>query len=633
MCGIVGAIKLLPEKLSKLDLSELNSFIFHRGPDGEGVWSDDQVGLAMRRLAIIDIEGGKQPYFNESSNIVVVFNGEIYNYKELRDDLEKKGHKFRTQSDGEVIVHLYEEEKSVKSFLLKLNGMFAFALYDQTIKKLILARDRIGIKPLYYYFNSSLFLFGSEIKIFPLYIKNGLKINYDSLIEYLSFGYVIPPKTIINSVTKLSPGHYLEFQNNSYLIHSYIDTDKNNCSKLISNYNEASEIFEYSMKEVIKRQINSDVPVGLFLSGGIDSGILALLLKKYGFDHLEIFTVQFLNKSFDESHVAKKIVNQLNFSKQNIVVIQDEDVLDLVDNYFNEIDDLILDDSAIPFHRLISHARKNIKVALGGDGGDELFGGYPTYWLQQPANFYNCTPSFIKNIIEKVVHSLPVSDKYLSLEFKLKSFLYAASYPPIQRHFFWKIIFKESDILQLLQNSIVSQNLSQNIFYEGIISLFPELKNNIKLDAEQLMSIDLKTFLAENVLIKVDRGSMAQGLEVRVPYLDNEMINFSKMLAPSLKVSGSNTKVFLRQFASKQFGNWFTKLPKRGFSPPISFWIKHQLKNRSKELLLDVNVLDLNKKYLSNMLDKHSLGERNYGKQIWSLMVLNQFLNKYNLEL
>ncbi|MBF0312024.1 MAG: asparagine synthase (glutamine-hydrolyzing) [Oligoflexia bacterium] len=669
MCGIVGLVNFNNRPIPPETIRRLNDLMIHRGPNGGGLLAGGDspgIALAMRRLSVIDLTAtGEQPLYNEDKSVAVFMNGEIYNYRALRGELQARGHHFYSTSDTEVLPHLYEECRGDEiSFLRRLNGMFAFSLYDRRKNILIVARDRAGIKPLYYSYDSKNprrdFAFASELNVI---IESGFSsktIDPKSLQEYLALGYVTPPKTLLSDVFKLPPGHYIRIdlnlnpnRNKGIEIKTYYDylLEIENTSPEIDKLPDAKAEFLSTLNAILKDQTISDVKGGIFLSGGLDSSIMThLALRSQGNSYRDIFTLAFKQSSFDESTLAQKITRDYHEQgyKHHMIPFDEpsnsngsSNIEEIAMAALDSIDDAIADTSVIPTYLLMKRASQDVVVALGGDGGDELFGGYPTYYLPPLAKTAtHLVPPSALALFERMIRQhLPASGHYMSFDFKLKSFLNALSSPESIRHFKWKELFPLHLRMQLLRplettaTTTIDTTNDHGRSYQFIEELYYKANKRIRNTKSLLMWQDFNTFLQEYVLIKVDRISMRHSLEVRVPYLDNRMIDFSLKLSPSLKVKNFTTKYFLRELASDLFGKSIAKAPKRGFIPPLAEWINKGFMNNliQEYYFAALPALSLNTR--EAILKSHRNRECDYSRGIWAIITLNYLCKKYNLTL
>lgn len=618
MCGISGYF--LKEKPEEKVLKKMADSLYHRGPDGEGYFFDNSVALAHRRLSIIDLETGDQPIFNEDRSVVVVFNGEIYNFKELREELQKKNHKFYTKSDTEVIVHLYEEKG--ESFACELNGIFAIALYDKKNQKLILARDPLGVKPLYYSLSEKGLIFGSELKSILNYEGFRTSIDVNSLSLYLQLEYYPAPFTPFKEVRKLLPGFIATFEKGgNFEIRRFNYFNFEDLSGERENH--LLERIRETIITSVKRQLVSDVPLGVFLSGGVDSTIVTLAMKKAGAD-VTSFSTQFEEKDFDESLYSRMAAGYLQTTHYEKKFTEKE-MLNEIETLLSKMDDPLADPSIFPTALLSRFARKRVKVALGGDGGDELFCGYPTYIVHKFFFLYLITPPFLRkgllNIFDRL---LPVSDGNLTFSYKMRKFIDGAEKEMPERHFAFMGAFNR----EKLQKLIPDANLDFS-FIEWAGK--PPYSDNVTTAGW----LDLHTYLMEDVLQKVDRMSMLSSLEVRVPLLDKEVVKLAFSIPSSFKIKNFNLKYLLKKSFEKDLPEGFFDRKKKGFAVPLSRWLKGPLKNIVLNILSDENLKRapfFDKAEVRKILEDHFQNKKDNRKLIWTLFVLTNWLNRHKNE-
>lgn len=628
MCGIAGAFNYKTKQpVSSEMLKAMSDVIIHRGPDDEGFYISGPMGMAFRRLSIIDLHTGSQPMHNEDKSIWVVFNGEIYNYVELKEDLLKLGHSFYTTSDTEVIVHLYEEYGS--DFPKHLNGMFAIALWDENKKSLLLVRDRPGIKPLYYAETTEGLMFASEIKSL---LKAGVsrEPDYEAINQYLSYGYIPSPLTGFKSIRKLNAGHMLICSNGTFSEKEFWDLGP--VSPFKENLSEAVivDLFIDEMTGALLRQTRSDVPVGIFLSGGIDSSLVASVAAEKCNLKLNAFTIGFKEKSYNELDNAKIVTDRLGLSLHEIILSENE-VCREIEHIMSFLDEPLFDYSAIPVYFVSKLARSHVKTVIGGEGGDELFGGYQTYYLSKITEWYRKIPQAIRNGIRTAVHSLPESHSYLSTPYKLKRFTYGAEYPYDQAHYRWKVLFDAGDKMKLLSPEFTNSLTELESFHVMSRYFDKSLAKGYSMQ-EQLMYVDFKTFLQDDPLQKTDKMSMANSLEVRVPLLDNAIIDFSRKVSLDHKIKGVQTKYLLRKALARFQPDEIAFGKKRGFTPPVAIWLKtglkdYMLSSLSSDSLSKVGFL--NHGYVSSIIDDHLSGKAENSRLIWSLIVLVNWHRNY----
>lgn len=626
MCGITGFTRLQQSDLeTKKIITEMTDSLVHRGPDGEGYYIDTNIALGHRRLSIIDLETGNQPIFNEDRSVVVVYNGEIYNYRELRQQLELKGHKFYTKSDTEVIVHLYEDFG--KDCVKKLNGIFAFSLWDKKLNKLILARDRLGVKPLHYMNINGHFVFGSEIKGILRHPLINREIDMLSLSKYLIYEYVPAPHTIFKHINKLLPAYTLEydFQTKTTKLEQYWSPDFVNKFTNIEE-EEAVERLLSILRSVVRKELVSDVPLGLFLSGGIDSNTLAFLMSEIG--DVNSFCIGFTDRSFDESRHAREIAKFLGIKYK-------EEILDyqimhkMIPEIVNFMDEPLADASIIPTYFLSKFARNHITVALSGDGGDELFAGYDTYQAHRLARYYKLIPLIPRKIINFLIDSLPVSRSNLSLDFRLKKFKSGLDYEAAYRNVIWLGSFTNKQVKELIAADI---NLNDAALFKDVDNYAAEIAN-IGDIIEKMQYLDLKLYLQDDILVKVDRASMANSLEVRVPFLNYELVDFVTRLPANFKLNGFKTKYILKKaIKNKIFGKILNRR-KKGFGIPVAEMLRTNLKSLTLEYLNESKLKRegfFNVSYIESLLKQHFNGNKDNRKQIWTLLIFELWLERHN---
>ena len=628
MCGICGFLNFNYE-LGKAQsvVKKMCRTMHHRGPDDEGYYFGDHVALGMRRLSIIDVEGGHQPVFNENKTMCSVINGEIYNYRELKGELEKKGHRFLSNSDSEVLIHLYEEYGV--ECLDKMNGMFAFAIWDGTAKILFVARDRIGIKPLYYHFNNGKFVFGSELKSLLEHPAITKKIDYKALSQYLTYEYVPAPRSILKDINKLSPGHFIVIDSKDQLtIKQY--WDYNFSDKLVfNNENECVELLLGKFHQAVKRRMISDVPLGTFLSGGIDSGMIAAAMKNISPGLVDSFNIGFKEKSFDESEYAGNLAGFLGLNHRS-KICDSSDMLALLPKLTDILDEPLGDNSVLPTYLLSQFCREHVTVALSGDGGDELFAGYPTYQAHKFADIYRRYPGYLgRNLLDKCLLNLPVSTKNFSFDFKVKKFISGIDYPDVQRHSIWLGSFSPHETVKLFHPSINEELQGYDVF-EITRQLLKSARVTTRLDA--ILYLDMKLYLQEDLLVKVDRTSMANSLEVRVPFLDHEFVDFATRLPDNLKLRLFKTKYLLKKAAKESLPSKVIHRSKKGFGAPVASWIKNEL----KEMFCDTFSKDKVKReglfqypYIKQLLDDHFNGKSDNRQKLWTLFVFEKWYENY----
>jgi asparagine synthase (glutamine-hydrolysing) len=635
MCGICG--KLYFEKgrpVEKQLIDDMCSALRHRGPDDMGTYmsyptASVSIGLGQTRLSIIDLFTGRQPISNEDKSIWVVLNGEIYNFKPLRASLIEKGHIFYTESDTEVIVHSYEEYG--EEFVRHLNGMYGIAIWDEKKEKLILLRDRIGIKPLYYYISNDSLLFATEIKAI---LKDNIKreIDLQSLWNYLSYNYIPGPLTIFKGIRKLMPGHILIWEKGRSEIRQYWDLESSKIqTDPIQHHiseNEYIENLYQKIKEAVRLQLVSDVPLGVFLSGGIDSSIVVAMMREVANSRIKTFSIGFEDRSYDELDYARIISNHFGTEHYELVVkMKPKDILPKLAYFFDEP---FADFSAIPVYYLSEMTRKNVTVALGGDGGDELFAGYETYNAYKFANLYKLLPGFLsKGIIPAVVKRLPVSHKRISFDYKAKRFVRGALLPPAEAHFWWKVIFTEDAKKELKAHGTE--------WTAGLEDPFQLMKQHFNSATQydtlsRLQYMDMKVYLPDDILTKVDRMSMAHALEVRPPFLDHSVVEYAFDIPSSMRLNRFTKKYILRKLMENKLPPKILQGKKRGFNVPVPSWLLNELRETVHDLLSPKTILDqgfFNADYVQKIIKEHEDIKFDHSRNIWGLLIFSLWYRQW----
>jgi asparagine synthase (glutamine-hydrolysing) len=620
MCGIAGWAHLDPrtpppdggEELLRAMCDRMH----HRGPDSEGYLVDDGVALGVRRLAIIDLLTGDQPTFNQDRSVAVVLNGEIYNYREVRADLEKRGHKFRTESDTEVLPHLYDEYG--RDMVQHLNGMFAFALWDEKRKRLFIARDRFGEKPLYWGVFDRTLMFASEPKVLLAHPAVKPDLNLNALRQYLSFDYVPAPLSIYAGVSKLPAAHTLTLEDGEIRVERYWRLSYQT-RQPVPSVNEAAEQLRDLLADSVKMRLVSDVPLGVLLSGGIDSSMVAALAVRAASETVKTFSIGFAEASFDESQYARAVAKFLGTDHH-----EERFSASLAANLVGEIgawmDEPISDPSLVPTYLLSRFTRKHVTVALGGDGGDEIFAGYPMYFGHYMARAYLTVPEFLRRgLVEPLVNLLPVKTKNLSFDYRARRFITASHYDEVARHHVWFGSFTPDDTKQLLSED--AKRASDADIYQDARRLFAECDStNI---TERMQSLDTQLYLAEDILTKVDRASMAVSLEVRAPYLDPRVAEFAASLPPSYKLHGYTSKYILKKAAKGLVPPFVWRRGKKGFGVPFAKWLKSELRPLARDLLSRERLRQtglFDPDYVAKLQDEHERGIANHRKLLWTLL-------------
>ena len=630
MCGICGIVATgdHAQVVSKEILERMNESITHRGPDEDGFYVTDKVGLASRRLSIIDLASGRQPIANEDGTTWIVFNGEIYNYHELRSYLEKHGHVFRTNSDTETILHLYEEFDT--ECVQHLNGIFAFAIWNSKKQELILSRDRMGIKPMYYTrLANGQFLFGSEMKAILCHPEVERKIDLISLSEYLSYEYVPTPRTIIRNVWRLEAGYTLVYNQRGIQTTAYNSLSfKQSESRPPVHWRDYSVAFYEKLRSTVAYELVSDVPVGVLLSGGIDSSTIAALMVDLYPGKVESFTIAFEEHSFDESTYARQVARHLG-TTHNEMVLTSKKAAELVGTISNILDEPFADSSIIPTYLLSQFARQKVKVVLGGDGGDELLAGYPTVLSHRLIEYYErLTPWTVRTyVVPRILDNLKISFDNISLDFRLQRFLAGRGVPLIARHQRWLGSFVDEEKNLLLQDWI--KPVLRDTYYQSYKYAHD---CDAKEPLNQVLFNDLKTYLEGDILYKVDRASMAASLEVRVPFLNREVVQFTNDLPLNLKLHNLTGKFLLKKTMQKRLPGGIIQRSKKGFNMPVAYWLSGDL----KEIMLDMLSEPFIKRqglfsssYIHQLTQQHFEHRKDNRKLLWTLLMFQLWYRTY----
>jgi asparagine synthase (glutamine-hydrolysing) len=590
----------------------------HRGPDSEGLMVTTGVALGMRRLAIIDLQTGEQPAWSEDRQVAVILNGEIYNYRELRERLEASGHRFRSASDTEVLPHLYEEYGT--EMVEHLNGMFAFALWDARRRRLFIARDRFGEKPLYWGVFDNTFLFASEPKVLLAHPNVRPALNLDALRQYLSFDYIPAPLSIYQGIMKLPAAHQLIVEDGRVDVQEYWRLSYKTLESVPSE-EEAAEHLRALLQESVRMRLVADVPLGVLLSGGVDSSTVAALAVRSSSEAVKTFSISFAESSYDESRYARAVAKFLGTDHH-----EERLSVDLAANLVGEIgswmDEPFSDASLVPTYLLSRFTRKHVTVALGGDGGDELFAGYPMYLGHRLAPLYARLPRLIRQgLIEPLVRRLPVKTDNISFDYKARRFVMGAAYDTVARHHIWFGSFTPEE-QELLLTPEVRAASDGDIYARARVMAESECDaDNI---VERMQSLDTRLYLAEDILTKVDRASMAVSLEVRAPFLDPRVAEYAASLPFNYKLRGSRTKYILKKAAAPLLPPFVTRRGKKGFGVPVAEWLKGKLRPLAHDLLsperLRRNGL-FNADYVERLQAEHESGRANHRKLLWTLLM------------
>ncbi len=626
MCGITGWINLKQSKENHTEsvLHSMCERIVHRGPNSQGLWLDDTVALGMRRLSIIDLHTGDQPVFNCDKSVIVMMNGELYNYREVRAELEKKGHKFITKSDTEILPHLYEEYG--EDLVDHLNGMYAFSLWDTRKKKLIIARDRFGEKPLYYGVFDGKLIYASEPKAMLAHPSVKAELDLDALRHYLSYDYVPAPMSIYKGISKLPAAHMLTVENGEIKTRRYWNMSWS-ATRSGSIDDKAAELRDL-LSDAVRMRLVSDVPLGILLSGGIDSSTVAAFATQHATERVKTFSIGFEEDSFDESSFARQVAKHLD-TEHYEEKLSATTAGDLVSDIGTWLDEPLSDGSLIPTFLLAQFVRKHVTVALGGDGGDELFAGYPMYYAHTIAAKYARVPSFLrKGLIEPVVKRLPVSTKNMSFDYKAKRFVRGANLDTVERHHSWFGSFSREEQDRLLTPEILAA--SDGDIYRGPRELLALCDATTEI--EQMQFLDIDYYMAEDILTKVDRAAMAVSLETRAPFLDPRVGQFAASLPLEYKLNGKSGKHILKKAMADLLPANILHRPKKGFGIPIAEWLKGRLNPLMHDLLAPARLNDqglFNSEYVQKLITEHERGTASHHKQLWTLLVFQLWYDNF----
>jgi len=622
MCGIAGIVsRAAGERIEAGVIRRMCQAIVHRGPDDEGVFVKDGVGLGMRRLSIIDLAGGHQPVFNEDRTVWIVYNGETYDFPELRQELLQRGHRFSTHSDTEVIVHLYEEMGA--DCVSKLRGMFAFALYDERRRKLLLARDRLGKKPLHYALDGGRLWFGSEIKSILTVAPQLADIDREALLQYMYFGYIPDPLTAFTKIQKLPPGHLLEFEDGKISVRQYWDLPRYGTHPPRSE-EECLEEMEHRLAEAVRIRLISDVPLGALLSGGTDSSTVVALMARATSQPVKTFAIGFRDQEFNEAPYARKVAEKFGTDHHELIV--EPDVVETVETLTSSLEEPFGDSSMLPTYYVSCLARKYVTVALSGDGGDEIFAGYDRYGIHLRRKVFERIPGWARRIYREQVYPRLPGDM------RGKKFSYNVSLPWRERYvdgisfvpaFERDMPLLSEDFRSVLNNGGNPERVMYR-YFERAPAGDP---------VSQMLYVDTKTYMVADILTKVDRMSMATSLEVRVPILDHVFVEWATGLPAEWKIRRGQQKYILRKLAERVgVPREVLYRSKQGFTLPLVHWIRHELKEMIQSVLLDARTLQrgyFDPRGVRQLLDEHFRGRRNHYGRIWRLLMFELWHRNY----
>ena len=620
MCGICG-FNWQDEQLVR----SMAQTITHRGPDQEGVFCSERISLGHRRLSIIDLsENGRQPMFNEDETVVLIFNGEIYNFQELREQLIAKGHRFISRSDSEVIIHAYEEWGIAS--ISKLRGMFAYALYDKKTDRLLLVRDRIGIKPLYYYHTGERFIFASEIKAILEDPGVDRQVNFQALYDYLGFEFVPAPQTMFAGINKLPAGHYLLLENNQTKVEQYWDLSFQQ-PDAPSNFDEAVEKMREQLDYAVKSHLVSDVPLGVFLSGGLDSSCIVALMRKHISGPFKTFTIGYEDKTFSELDYAE-IVAQHCQTDHHVLML---DTLrpEYVEQTLYHLDEPMTDLSTVPLYLLCKQAREHVTVCLSGEGADESFAGYDRFKASRINRWFSIMPQFLRReVIGSTMKLLPDQPQKKGAINMLKRFVEGANLDSAGQHLRW----------QYFLNSVLEQNLFAESF-KGRIAMDPfrqvrQYSEKCDAGADSLnreIFLDMRFMMTDSVLMKVDRMSMASSLEIRVPLLDHVLVEYMAALPGDWKMKKLTTKYIFRSALEGLLPDKVVHRGKQGYSLPVKHLLRGELHDYMVQLLNDSALIreNMDSSYINTLVDEHCSMKQNHNHILWALINVAIWHNRF----
>jgi asparagine synthase (glutamine-hydrolysing) len=616
MCGIYGIISRTADKAVDRDaLRRMGQVLVHRGPDDEGLHADAGAGLGVRRLSIIDLATGQQPVANEDGTLWLVFNGEIYNYQELRHTLQQKGHFFASNSDTEVIIHAFEEygDQCVEH----LSGMFAFAVWDAPRRRLYIARDRLGIKPLYYWVSGSELVFGSELKAVITCPGVPRSIDLVALDQFLTLEYIPSPRTIFQGVYKLPPGHRLILEGSRLSVEPYWDLqiretprDAVACAEMLTDL----------VRDAVRQQLVSDVPLGALLSGGIDSSTVVAFMSEALSVPVQTFSIGFDDQTYNELPYARQVA--AHFCTEHREEVLQPDIASMAEHLVRHLDEPFADFSVFPTYLVCKLASQSVKVLLSGDGGDEVFGGYETYVAQSLDRYYSLLPAWLRHrALPAIMEGVPPQAAKKGLINKTKRFVEGAALPASLQHTRWMTFMDERAKAELYQPDLKANTNGYGATYllEGYFQRVSQLD-----PLAQQQYVDIKTYLVDNILTKVDRMSMAASIEARVPLLDHRIVEFALSLPPHHKLSRGRTKLVLQQAMRGRLPEAVLNRPKQGFSIPMKHWLRGSLRPLMMDLLSPECVrrrVFFKPDAVDRWVEEHLQGRANHSHRLWALMV------------
>lgn len=626
MCGIVGFIRNDGRDINAPVLEQMCAAITHRGPDEDGFYRKGHVGLAMRRLSIIDLAGGQQPIANPTRTAWIVFNGEIYNYQELRADLEKLGHTFRTNSDTEAIIQLYDRYGA--ECVKHLRGMFAFAIWDEAKQELFLARDRVGKKPLLYANLNGQLIFGSEFQALLQHPDISREVEPAALHHYLSFMCVPAPLTAYKQIRKLEPGHWLRWRRGEIEIQRYWLPEF--APKLRLSEAEAGAQALATLREAVRLRLISEVPLGAFLSGGVDSSAVVALMAQESSTPVKTFSIGFEEQDFSELHHARRVAEHLGAEHHEFIV--KPDALEVLPTLVEHYGEPYADSSAVPTYYVARETRRHVTVALNGDGGDETFAGYERYAAMRLAERYHHLPRFLRSgVVEPALTAVPVPGGFRNRAVRFQRFLRAASLPRDARYLRWVSAFDEPTKRELYTADF-AREVSAAHSAEVLRPWLQHAENKGLGIVDATLLTDTLTYLPNDLLAKVDIATMAVSLEARSPFLDHHVIEFAARLPEGLKLRGFTTKYLLKKVLEQLLPAENLKRPKMGFGVPVGHWFRGPLQDFLRGTLLSDKAMQRNilrADAVRRLIDDHTARRADYAHQLWTLLMLELWFQRF----
>jgi len=626
MCGIVGQFNInSSEVVQKEIIDKMRDSLIHRGPDDRGSFISSNIGLGHQRLSIIDLsETGHQPMFSDDKSLIIVYNGEIYNFQLQRKNLEKRGYKFKSASDTEVILKLYQEYGT--ECLAHLRGMFAFAIWDMRKQQLFIARDRVGKKPILYSHNNSKFIFASEMQALVVNKSVSKKLDYSSIDKYLTLQYIPSPYTIFQDIKKLPPAHFILIDKNGIKLEKYWDINFNN--KLNLTDDEWSERIISKLRESVGLRMVSDVPLGAFLSGGVDSSLIVALMSQISQKPINTFSIGFSSEKFNELPEARLIAKLYGTNHREFIV--EPKAIDVLPQLVKHYGEPYADSSALPSYYLARETRKHVTVALNGDGGDENFLGYPWYFANKVANIYDKVPAFMRHHAISPMAKM-LFNKRTTFNRRLAIFLDTHDLAAEERYpnYITSSFFTQNEKEQLYTDNF-RKNVSERNSDKSIIEFYRSALASNQLDRASYT--DFHTYLPDDLLVKIDIATMMNSLEGRSPFLDHEFIELTSQIPSSKKLPFHKGKYILRKAASTILPNEILRKKKAGFMVPLSDWFKNELYDYSRDVLLDHKSLGrgfFNHCYIEELIKENKSGKIDHGSRIWALLFFELWFKEY----